>query len=144
MARFGPARVVPLLLLASGAIHLVEWQLVHEYRREAVLLVYLHVSIAGGVLVSGFWSIVNERFDPHALRRIAGVLSAGAAAGGLLGGLAARTLDATHGFGTMLVSLAASTVVAGALALRLHHRSAPTITGLEAEPDLPGTSGSYL
>jgi AAA family ATP:ADP antiporter len=144
MARFGPARVVPVLLVASGAIHLVEWQLVGGYRREAVLLVYLHVSIAGGVLVSGFWSIVNERFDPHALRRIAGVLSAGAAAGGLLGGLAARTLAATHGFGTMLVGLAASTVVAGALALRLRHRSTPS-SGLEvAEPDLPGKSGSYL
>jgi ATP:ADP antiporter, AAA family len=145
MARFGPGRVVPLLLVASGTIHLAEWRLVEDFRREAVVLVYLHVSIAGGVLVSGFWSIVNERFDPHALRKIAGVLSAGAAAGGLLGGLAARVLAVGYGFGGMLAGLGASTFVAGALAHRLCHQRAPTLARLErAEPHLPGKSGSYL
>jgi hypothetical protein len=95
--------------------------------------------------VSGFWSIVNERFDPHALRKIAGVLSAGAAAGGLLGGLAARALAGSYGFGSMLAALGASTFVASGLALRLSHRSAPASAGHEvAEPSLPGKSGSYL
>jgi AAA family ATP:ADP antiporter len=145
MARFGPGRVVPLLLVASSAIHFVEWRLVEDFRREAVLLVYLHVSIAGGVLVSGFWSIVNERFDPHKLRKIAGVLSAGAAAGGLLGGLAARALAANYGFGAMLAGLGFSALVGSALALRLGHRPAPPFASPEVtESSLPGKSGSYL
>jgi AAA family ATP:ADP antiporter len=147
MARFGPGRVVPLLLVLSGVIHLVEWRLLAASPRAAVVLVYLHVSIAGGVLVSGFWSIVNERFDPHVLRKIAGVLSAGAASGGLLGGLAARVFVTSHGFGAMLGALGATALVAGAGSFRLARgsASAPVPAERELTPSGTGaTSGSYL
>lgn len=144
MASFGPGRVVPLLLVVSGAVHLAEWRLIDVHPKAAVLLVYLHVSIAGGVLVSGFWSIVNERFDPHVLRKIAGILSAGAAAGGLLGGVFARA-TAGSGFGVMLASLGASALVAGALSLRLARGGARAPAGDEpAKASGAGKSGSYL
>ena len=50
------------------------------------MLVYLHVSAFGGALVSGFWSLVNERFDPHTARRVVGRIGTGATAGGMAGG----------------------------------------------------------
>jgi ATP:ADP antiporter, AAA family len=144
MARFGPGRVVPLLLFVSGGVHLVEWRLLDAYPRAAVVLVYLHVSIAGAVLVSGFWSIVNERFDPHTLRKSAGVLSAGAAAGGLLGGLAARVFVTSYGFGAMLGALGASAVVAALGSFRLS-RGVSAPAGADVAPANTGTTrGSYL
>ena len=41
----------------------------------------------GAVLISGFWSVVNERFDPHTAKQVVGRIAAGATVGGLLGGV---------------------------------------------------------
>src|SRR5688572_2129547 len=83
MARFGPRRALPGLLVLSSVLYAAEWKLLAYQRDLAVVLIYLHASIAGGISVSGFWSIANERFDPFVLRRIAGFLAAGSAMGGL-------------------------------------------------------------
>ena len=112
MGRFGPGRAIPALLLVSGLMHLVEWKLLVTSERAAILVVYLHVSIAGGIAVSGFWSIVNERFDPHRVRAIASRLGAGLAAGGFLGGLAARSFGTTYGLRPMLLLFAVTSAVA--------------------------------
>ena len=53
------------------------------------VVLYLHVATFGGALVSGFWSLVNERFDPYTARQVVGRIGTGAAAGGLVGGLLA-------------------------------------------------------
>ena len=117
MARYGPGRVVVALLLVSGLLHVVEWMLLAQRPRVAVVVLYVHASIASGMAVSGFWSAVTERFDPHTVRKVAGRLSAGAAAGGLLGGLFARYLGGSLGPQALLPVLAGSSAVA-ALAVR--------------------------
>jgi hypothetical protein len=117
LARFGPGRLVSSLLVVSGAFHVVEWTLLGTLPHVAVVILYIHASIASGIAVSGFWSAVTERFDPHAVRRVAGRLSAGAALGGLFGGLAARFLGAGFGPAVLLPVLAGSSAVA-ALAVR--------------------------
>jgi hypothetical protein len=117
LGRFGPGRVVPSLLVLSGALHVVEWWLLGAMPLVAVVILYVHASIASGIAVSGFWSAVTERFDPHAVRRVAGRLSAGAALGGLFGGLAARFLGSGLGPAALLPVLAGSSAVA-ALAVR--------------------------
>jgi hypothetical protein len=86
MTRLGPGRLAPALFVASAVLSLLEWALLPELPRAAALLVYLHVSIGGALLMSSFWSIVNERFDPHALKRVVGRIAAGATLGGLVGG----------------------------------------------------------
>ena len=63
MARFGPARLMPLLNLVSAAAAVVEWVLLSQYPRATTIAIYFHLSTSGAVLVSGFWSIINERFD---------------------------------------------------------------------------------
>jgi hypothetical protein len=87
MTRFGPARLAPLLFVSSALLSLVEWALLERFPRPIALLVYLHVSIGGALLMSAFWSIINERFDPHTLKRLVGRIAASATLGGLLGGL---------------------------------------------------------
>ena len=86
LARRSPARVVPAAAALSAALLAAWWAVGLVSPRLAALLVYLHVSAFGGALVSGFWSLVNERFDPHTARRVVGRIGTGATAGGMAGG----------------------------------------------------------
>jgi len=88
MTRMGPAKLAPLLFVTSAALSLAEWALLPQLPRAIALLLYLHVSIGGALLMSAFWSIVSERFDPHTLKRLVGRIAASATLGGLLGGAA--------------------------------------------------------
>ncbi len=88
MTRFGPDKLTPILFVTSAALSLLEWALLPQLPRAIALLVYLHVSIGGALLVSAFWSVVNERFDPHGLKHLIGRITASATLGGLVGGLA--------------------------------------------------------
>jgi len=88
MTRIGPGKLAPLLFLTSASLSLTEWALLPELPRAIALMLYLHVSIGGALLMSAFWSIVSERFDPHTLKRLVGRIAASATLGGLLGGAA--------------------------------------------------------
>ena len=57
--------------------------------RGVAVLLYLHTTSIGAVVISGFWSVVNERFDPHTAKQLMGRIGTGASVGGVLGGLAA-------------------------------------------------------
>jgi ATP:ADP antiporter, AAA family len=87
MARSRPARLVPRLFLFSAFLLSAEWGLASKAPRATAVLVYLHLTALGAILVSGFWAMVNERFDPSTARRSIGRITAGASIGGLLGGL---------------------------------------------------------
>jgi hypothetical protein len=94
MARTGPARVVPRLFLLSGLLLVAEWGLAGVARPAAAILFYLHFSSLGALLVSGFWAMVNERFDPRTARRAIGRITLGATVGGLLGGIVPERVGA--------------------------------------------------
>jgi hypothetical protein len=87
MARFGPAIVVPLSATASALLLIVEWVLSGHRPELAAMAVFVHTTVIGSVLVSGFWSLFNERFDPHTARQFMGRVAGGAALGGVVGGL---------------------------------------------------------
>ena len=87
LARFGPGRVVPVGLLLSAAGHLVEWRLSGANPWVAAAI-YLHVAGVGALLLSGFWSLASELFDPQSARAGYGRIAAAGTVGGLLGGLA--------------------------------------------------------
>ncbi|HEY8234790.1 MAG TPA: hypothetical protein VIJ10_19130 [Vicinamibacteria bacterium] len=89
LARRSPARVVPAAAALSATLVGVWWLVGLASPKAAALLVYLHVSAFGGALVSGFWSLVNERFDPHTARKVVGPIGTGATAGGMAGGAVA-------------------------------------------------------
>jgi len=88
MTRLGPDRLTPGLFVTSALLSLLEWAFLPQLPRAIALVVYLHVSIGGALLISAFWSVVNERFDPHALKHLIGRITASATLGGLLGGVA--------------------------------------------------------
>ena len=101
MSSLSPARFVPLAFLTSALLLLAEWQLSQSFPKAASVAVYFHIAALGGVLVSGFWSIVNERFDPRTAKKRVSWIGAGGAMGGLLGGALAERVGASLSLSSM-------------------------------------------
>lgn len=121
MARSRPSRLVPRLFGLSALLLLAEWGLALEARRPAAAILYLHFTALGALLVSGFWAIVNERFDPRTARRTIGHITAGASLGGLLGGLLPERVGATLSLTAMLPILAGLHFLSALLVLGVDH-----------------------
>ncbi|MEP6863056.1 MAG: MFS transporter [Deltaproteobacteria bacterium] len=127
MTRFGPAHLMPLLNLASAACALAEWLLLGPFPRMTAIAVYFHLGISGALLVSGFWSIVNERFDVQTAKRHIGRIGMGATLGGILGGLIAQATAVYLSPDSILLVLAGMQLVCAATLYALRD---PTMTPL--------------
>ena len=119
MARLGPARVIPVGFLVSAAFLLVEWALSGPYRRVAAVAVYLHYGALGALLISGFYSFLNERFEPREAKRELGRITAAGTIGGLLGGLLSERVGGMLSVTAMLPILAAIHLACAYLVSRL-------------------------
>lgn len=115
-ARFGPRRVVPVLQIAGAVALVAEWLGLRVAPHAAAAAVYLQLSAGGSVLVSGFWSLVTERFDARAARRQIGRIGFGATLGGVAGGAIAERTGAYASTDAVLLVLA-GLQLAGATAL---------------------------
>ncbi len=120
MTRFGPGRVVPALFVASALLQFLEFALVEQFRRPVAVVVYLHYNALGALLISGFWSIINERFDPRTAKRVVGPVVAAGTVGGLLGGLAADRVGAAGTVVAMLPLLGIVHLLCAAMVLNVH------------------------
>jgi ATP:ADP antiporter, AAA family len=107
MEMLSPGRMVPLAVALSAALLLGEWGLSGPLPRLAAVAVYFHTVIFGPTLLSGLWSLVNERFDPYSAKWAVGRIGAGASLGGLIGGLITWFAATLISVPTMLVGMAA-------------------------------------
>ncbi len=123
--RFGPARVVPVAFGASAVMYVAEWALVSSAPRPVAVVLYLHTAVFGALVVSGFWSVVNERFDPHSAKRIVGRIGMGATFGGVIGGVLAERVGAFGHSDDMLAILAGMNALAAFGARRISDASPP-------------------
>jgi AAA family ATP:ADP antiporter len=105
LGRYGPARVVPVGFAISSALFLSEWLLMPIAPSLVPLALYLHLAVLGGVLISGFWSVLSERFDPYTGKTVLARTSAFGALGGVVGGLAAERVGALGGISPLLFGL---------------------------------------
>jgi hypothetical protein len=94
LERFGPRTVVSIGFLGSAVWHLAEWRLAGTGRVAAVS-VYLHLAGLSALLLSGFWSVMSERFDVQSAKAAYGRIAAAGTLGGLLGGLIVVRIAAT-------------------------------------------------
>jgi ATP/ADP translocase len=90
VTRYGPSRVATVACAAGGLVFAALWLLARSWPAAAAIALYVHVSSGGALLISWFWSIVNERFDPRSARRRMGWIAGGGAAGGVAGGVLAE------------------------------------------------------
>lgn len=135
LARYGPARVLPLLFAASASGFALAWAVDVAAPRAAAVLVYMQTALMAPVLISTFWSLINERFDPHTAKAAVARIASGGTLGGVLGGLAAWRASSV---GAVLLVLAAlnALAVAGTLVTRARRDTAT------AEPALPASNDS--
>lgn len=139
--RLGPARVLPPLLCVNALAFAAEYALLDSTPRAVSLVIYLHVSGVTGLILSGFWSLVNERFDPHALRLSIVRITLGGTLGGFVGGLSAERIAAWAGARHTLIELAGFSLLAALTmrALRAPRELAPPAIVGEA-PERPFAS----
>jgi hypothetical protein len=140
MTVVGPSRVVPPALLASAVLSLVEWALALWAPRVAAVAMYLHVAALGSVLISGFWTMLSERFDPRTARRRIGRIAAAGTLGGLAGAAVAHPLGAALGIPAVFPLLGLLDLVS-AERLRALGRSDP-LEQLAATP-VPATPSGW-
>ena len=89
MVRHSPAKVVPIAFAVSGAGLLAEWGVSFVAPRVTAVALYVHTALFGAVVISAFWSLINEAFPPHAGRRAVTWIAGGGTMGGVGGGLVA-------------------------------------------------------
>ncbi|HET7294841.1 MAG TPA: FHA domain-containing protein [Vicinamibacteria bacterium] len=82
-----PAQVIPAAVAANALLLAAECVLCLFHPAAAAVALYLHLAVFGGTLVSGFWSVLGERVDPHTARSLVGRIGLGASAGGAMAGL---------------------------------------------------------
>ncbi len=119
LGRYGPARTVPTLFASAAVLFLCEWWLSLHSARGAAVAVYVHTAIFGSASVSAFWSLVNERFDPHVAKKVVGRIASGGTIGGVIGGVVVWRASAHLSVPMMLALLAAINVVGTGAALWL-------------------------
>lgn len=105
LSRTTPIRLIPLMFGLSAILFFGEWLLLDYQPRIASIAIYLHMAVFGAILISGFWSIINERFDPHSAKQRVARIAAAAALGGVIGGVLAARVSALMDVRTMLLFL---------------------------------------
>jgi ATP:ADP antiporter, AAA family len=135
MARWGPARLIPVLNIVSAMLSLGEWLLIADAPRAIAVVVFFHLATLGAVLVSGFWSIVNERFDVQSAKRHIARIGIGATLGGIFGGVIAER-SAVYLAPDAILLVLAGLQLACAVTLRLFGR-AKRRAPIAAVPDEP-------
>jgi AAA family ATP:ADP antiporter len=88
MSRHSPAKVLPILFTLSAVGFALEWGVGLFLPRVSAVLVYVHTALVGPALITTFWSLINERFDPHTAKRAVARIAGGGTLGGVLAGLA--------------------------------------------------------
>lgn len=144
MARRSPIRLLPAAVGASALLFLAEWALSLALPRAAAVAVYLHQAVLGAVLISGFWSLVNERYDPHTAKRNMGAIGTGASLGGVLGALLTWAAAKAVSIPTMLGVLAVASLLGLASLLRLKASGAAAFPRAAPAPSDPDPSALRL
>jgi len=140
LARLGPRRVVPALFATSAALFLAEWILLGWQPRTAVVILYLHTTVLGAISISSFWSLLNERFDPHSAKPLMARVAGAASFGALIGGVSAERVAALLPRGALLpmLGVVGGSAVAGAMAVG---RGAPARRAGASDAASDGASG---
>jgi ATP/ADP translocase len=149
LTRFGPERAIPFGFIASALLLLVEWAAVVPWPRATAVAVYLHYGGLGALLISGFWTLLNERFDPRTAKRTIGRVAAGGTVGGLLGGILAERIGSASSVATMLPVLALLHAACAVFVWRFRNSAPPIVErtpeaerGTRAMVDSPLSGGA--
>ncbi len=137
MVRYSPARVVPIAFAVSGVAFLLEWGLSFQSRGYAAIALYVHTGLFGAVIISAFWSLINETFPPHTGRSAVAWIAGGGTIGGTLGGLTAWAASGVIAVPTMLPLLAGVNLICLGGVIRLRSADGSTAHVESEDPHAP-------
>ncbi|MDQ3297767.1 MAG: hypothetical protein M3619_14355 [Myxococcota bacterium] len=112
MSRGNPIRLVQITNLVSAVLLVIEYLLLDHYPRPVATLIFMHQMLLGPILVSGFWSVMSECFDPRTARRVLGTVGTGATVGAVIGAVIAERVAAMAGTNALLLAIAGLQLVA--------------------------------
>ncbi len=128
LVRLGPNRMTVVSFALSGILQVGEWMLFGYRPRMAACLVYVHVVAFGAVLISAFWSLMNEAFEPRSAKAVFGKISGVGTLGGFLGGLLAERVAALLSAQAVILLLAMLHLLcAGLLWIAFPSRAGPPV-----------------
>lgn len=138
LTRFGPRRVVPGAFVLSAMIQVLAWHLQTRFLGPVAAGMYLHIVGFGAVLLSGFWSMANEVFDPRTAKLRFGRITGAGTAGGILGGLVAERFAAWLPVQHTLLLLAGFHLLAAG-GMRLLRAESGALPAPEPQPSVPSS-----
>jgi AAA family ATP:ADP antiporter len=144
MTRHSPARVVPWLFVWSALAFVVECLLTTVSLRVATALFYVHVGVFGATVISSFWSLVNERFDPYTAKLVVGRIASGGTIGGIVGSVIAWRLSAYLSFAMLLLLLSAMNGLCFWGTLSLRAKTSPREPSQHPDQPAPALGLSHL
>jgi len=142
LQRYGPRRVMPATFLVSAALHAAEWLSIEAWPHTVVVVTYLHILGLGAILMSGFWALANELFDPRQAKVGFGRIAGMGTAGGIAGGLMAERCAAWFPAESVLLMLSAFHIVCAAILWTL--RRLPDMSGQHRFDKRPPPSRSEV
>lgn len=113
LTRYGPARLIPPLYLVSGLVFVAEWITMKWMPRAITVVLYLHATVLTSLLISGYWSIINERYDPYSAKKVVSRLIIFNALGTIFGAAAANGVAALVDSRAIIAMLALLHVTVG-------------------------------
>jgi len=137
MMRLTPERLVPVSFAVSAGLQIVIWLLIDTFPRACAVVVYLQSVSLGSLLTSGFWSMINERFDPRTAKKLVGRIAGAGTLGGMLGGVVAERVAANFSLGQMLPVLGIYHFACAALLFLVKRPNDPTGAVRPDEPKGP-------
>jgi ATP:ADP antiporter, AAA family len=136
-ARVSPRRLMPILFAGSGVMLVLAWLLYRIFIGPGAVAVYLHTSVVGPILITTFWSVINERFDPHTAKRAIAPITGGGTVGGVLGGLAAWRASSLMSVPSAILVLAAINFLCALGVLLIPTHRTPMEAALSQAPAAP-------
>jgi hypothetical protein len=113
LTKFGPTRLMPNLYIFSGIISFGEWVAMALWPQIVTVALYLHITVFDALLISGFWSIINERYDPYSAKNIISRMVIFTTLGGLFGAGAAAVVANKIDIRAVIAMLATLHVLTG-------------------------------
>lgn len=125
LAAFTPQRVVPSLAGISAVMLGLLWLGERHAGAWVVGILYAWTSVSNTLLISGYWTVYNERFDPRTARKLFSIVGMAMTIGGVVGGIGSHSLLRVVAPESLLLSLAGVEILAALAILRLASATPP-------------------
>src|SRR4030095_2984010 len=109
----------PSVFFISSMLPMAEYRVMAGNPSLWSVLIYVHIVALGAILLSGFWSLMAETFDPRSAKQIFGRIAGGGTLGGIAGGLMAERIAALFSESSVLLLLAALHLLSAGVLLSL-------------------------